>query len=140
MLNKRKKKWSRTNKVSHSIGPVSNMHGENERHTGAQPHRNSWENQVEEVDEEEIQGFSPKRQMELDEDEEVEGDEACVPLEPDLDWYLSFYDLDDGAKVAVCRTYASYLVAKGRTGVTRPGPPSNLAKKQRSHGSRFDSD
>jgi len=60
--------------------------------------------------------------------EEMEEDD--FPIEPDLDWYLSLYELTDSQKVALCRTYASHLVAKGKTGIHRPGPPSGLKKKE----------
>lgn len=48
------------------------------------------------------------------------------PAEPDLEWYFDHYDLDDARKVAISRTFASYLVAKGSSGRMRPGPaPGN---------------
>ena len=73
-------------------------------------------------------GLSLSDQEEVDCIEEMEEDD--VPIEPDLDWYLSMYELTDSQKVALCRTYASFLVAKGRSGRLQPGPPSELKKKE----------
>jgi len=49
-------------------------------------------------------------------------DEALLDAGPDLGEYLSMWILSDAQKVALCRTYASYLVARGKTGNQRPGP------------------
>ena len=70
-------------------------------------------------------------QPEGDEDDQgadMEQDE--IPTEPDIEWYLSLYDITDSQKVAMCRTFASYLVAKGKSGVKARGPPSRLRKQE----------
>lgn len=61
-------------------------------------------------------------------------EEDVLPSEPDLEWYLSLYDITDATRVSLCRTYASYLVACGKSGVHKPGPPSDLKKKSMSQG------
>lgn len=70
-------------------------------------------------------------------DQEVDDpmdEEDAIPAEPDIEWYLSLYDIPDATRVSICRTYASYLVAKGKTGVHKPGPPSTLKKKAMAEG------
>lgn len=56
------------------------------------------------------------------EEVDIDSGEVELPEEPDLEWYLDHYDLGDPQKVSICRTYASYLVAKGNSGRMRPGP------------------
>lgn len=46
---------------------------------------------------------------------------------PDIGAYLSGFGIDYPSQVAMCRTYASYLVAMGRGNRDRPGP-KNQAK------------
>lgn len=94
-----------------------------------------------EFDEEMCQGQNPDyeedeafrhNQPQGDEDDEgadMEQDE--IPTEPDIEWYLSLYDITDSQKVAMCRTFASYLVAKGKSGVKARGPPSRLQRQER---------
>lgn len=44
---------------------------------------------------------------------------ASAP-EPDLALFFSNFGLDDVAQIAICRTYASYLAARTRSGVRGP--------------------
>lgn len=52
-----------------------------------------------------------------------------------LEWFFDEKDVDLPTRVALCRTYASYLVAKGATGRARPGPSPGVSKAKRArHG------
>lgn len=53
-------------------------------------------------------------------------DEDLLDAGPDLGEYLGMWILTDAQKVALCRTYASYLVARGKTGSQRPGPSERI--------------
>ena len=61
---------------------------------------------------------------------DIDSDQEELPEEPDLEWYLDHYELDDDHKVSLCRAYASYLVAKGTTGRSRPGPPRGMKREK----------
>lgn len=50
---------------------------------------------------------------------------------PDLDGYLSCFALPVRDRVLLCRSYASYLVAKGQTGIRRPGPKAGFKAPRR---------
>lgn len=47
-------------------------------------------------------------------------DEAAAMASPDLAEYLGQFDLSDFSKIAMCRTYASYLAALNRKAVRGP--------------------
>lgn len=87
----------------------------------------------EEEDLAESQWNGPEPMGDDEEEGGVEG-EDIIPIEPDLEWYLSLYEITDAQRVSLLRTYASYLVSKGRTGIHKPGPPSDLAKQSRRQG------
>ena len=80
------------------------------------------------VEEDEAFHQNQPDQDEDDQGADMEQDE--IPTEPDIEWYLSLYDITDSQKVAMCRTFASYLVAKGKSGVKARGPPSRLKKQE----------
>jgi len=71
--------------------------------------------------------------IEEEDDEDMDAEDV-FPTDPDVEWYLNLYDLTDAQRVSICRTYASYLVAKGKSGVMQPGPPSELKKQARRQG------
>lgn len=65
-------------------------------------------------------------EVEEDEEEDVEeGDD-----EPSLGRYLARFGLDAAAQVTLCRAYASYLVAQGKSGRVRPGPAPTLKRER----------
>lgn len=55
--------------------------------------------------------------------------EAAVMASPDLAEYLGQFDLTDFAKIAMCRTYASYLAALSRPAVRGPYKKNKSSKE-----------
>jgi hypothetical protein len=79
-------------------------------------------------------GSSGSQEEDPEPEQDAMDEEDVLPPEPDVEWYLSLYDITDAARVSICRTYASYLVARGKTGIHKPGPPSDLKKKAMDQG------
>jgi len=79
-------------------------------------------------------GWSNREPVGEDQEGEDMEEDDILPVEPDVEWYLSLYDITDAQRVSLLRTYASYLVSKGKSGVHKPGPPSDLAKQARRQG------
>lgn len=50
---------------------------------------------------------------------------------PDLDGYFECFGLPVRDRVLLCRSYASYLVAKGQSGIRRPGPKAGFKAPRR---------
>lgn len=50
---------------------------------------------------------------------------------PDLDGYFDCFALPVRDRVLLCRSYASYLVAKGQSGIRRPGPKAGFKAPRR---------
>jgi len=50
---------------------------------------------------------------------------------PDLDGYFDCFGLPVRDRVLLCRSYASYLVAKGQSGIRRPGPKAGFKAPRR---------
>lgn len=65
-------------------------------------------------------------------DDEVELDPAAEGGDVDLEWYFDVKKIPVPQRVAICRSYASYLVALGKSGRERKGPPiGTRVKRQR---------
>lgn len=50
---------------------------------------------------------------------------------PDLAGYLDCFGMPVRERVLLCRSFASYLVAQGQTGIRRPGPKSGFKAPRR---------
>jgi len=53
--------------------------------------------------------------------------QSYFPKQPDLGWFLDHYRIDNGARVSLCRAYASYLASQNPRRKRRKVPAASSA-------------